>query len=293
VVGRQDTVDRTVVAHTFDGIPALGTNPGVERLELRPGRLVRLRLVNTDNSLRRFALTGTPFQVVAIDGTDLNEPEPIRDTVLEVAGGGRIDVAFTTPATPVWLSLVDTDAALAINAAGAGLPTTPEELPAFDPAAYGRAAPTPFGEGTDFDRSFELTISQKPGFFDGRPGRQWALNGRIYPDVPTFVVEEGDLIEIAIVNDTDSHHPMHLHGHHVLVLERDGRPVSGSPWWSDTLEVAPGEDYRVAFRADNPGLWMDHCHNLGHAADGLTMHVAYAGVTTPFDVGGQHGNEPE
>ena len=58
---------------------------------------VRLRLVNTDNSLRRFALTGTPFQVVAIDGTDLNAPEPIRDTVLEVAGGGRIDVAFTAP----------------------------------------------------------------------------------------------------------------------------------------------------------------------------------------------------
>ena len=111
--------------------------------------------------------------------------------------------------------------------------------------------------------------------------------------MPTFVVEEGDLVEIAIANDTDAHHPMHLHGHHVLVLERDGRPVSGSPWWADTLNVGPGEEYRVAFRADNPGLWMDHCHNLRHAADGLTMHVAYAGVTTPFDVGGEHENQPE
>ena len=49
----------------------------------------------------------------------------------------------------------------------------------------------------------------------------------------------------------------------------------------------------MAFRADNPGIWMDHCHNLSHAADGLTMHIAYAGVTTPFDVGGHHHNEPE
>ena len=38
---------------------------------------------------------------------------------------------------------------------------------------------------------------------------------------------------------------------------------------------------------------MDHCHNLRHAADGLTMHIAYAAVTTPFHVGGEHGNAPE
>ena len=49
----------------------------------------------------------------------------------------------------------------------------------------------------------------------------------------------------------------------------------------------------VAFRADNPGIWMDHCHNLPHAAEGLTMHVAYAGVSTPFLIGAEHHNEPE
>jgi FtsP/CotA-like multicopper oxidase with cupredoxin domain len=287
-------VDRVLIAHTFDGFPTLDANPGVDRLDLPAGTRTRLRLVNSDSVLRRFALTGVPFQVVALDGTDLNEPGDLEDTVLEVAGGGRVDVAFTTPASPVWLTLVDTGAALALNApATAVAPAPAEEAPVFDPATYGEPAPTPFGAGSDFDRSFELRITQKLGFVDGRPGRQWAINGHIFPDVPTFAVEEGDLVEIRVVNDTDSHHPMHLHGHHVLVLEHDLLPVSGSPWWSDTLNVAPGEEFRVAFRADNPGLWMDHCHNLGHAADGLTMHVAYAGVTTPFEVGGEHGNEPE
>jgi hypothetical protein len=38
---------------------------------------------------------------------------------------------------------------------------------------------------------------------------------------------------------------------------------------------------------------MDHCHNLSHAAAGLTMHLAYAGITTPFLVGGDRGNAPE
>ena len=57
--------------------------------------------------------------------------------------------------------------------------------------------------------------------------------------------------------------------------------------------LGSGERYVVAFRADNPGIWMDHCHNLRHAADGLTMHVAYAGVTTPFLVGDAATNAPE
>ncbi len=34
---------------------------------------------------------------------------------------------------------------------------------------------------------------------------------------------------------------MHLHGHHALVLSRDGVPSTGSPWWVDSLEVGTGE----------------------------------------------------
>ena len=58
---------------------------------------------------------------------------------------------------------------------------------------------------------------------------------------------------------------MHLHGHHALVLSRDGMKATGSPWWFDSLEVQNGETFDVAFVADNPGMWMDHCHNLKHA----------------------------
>jgi FtsP/CotA-like multicopper oxidase with cupredoxin domain len=285
-------LDRTVVAHTYDGIPTLDASDRVRRLDVPAGTRARLRLVNTDNSPRRFTLTGTPFRVLAIDGTDLNEPEEIRDVAVEVAGGGRTDLAFTMPSTPVWLSLVDTAAALGFNADEPNSPVR-GELPLFDPLSYGRPAKTPFGASSPFDRRFELTISQKPGFFDGRPGMQWAINGGIFPHVPMFHVERGDLVEITIANDTDADHPMHLHGHHALVLSRDGKPASGSPWWTDTLNVERDEEYRIAFRADNPGIWMEHCHNLRHAADGLTMHVAYAGVTTPFDVGGEHRNRPE
>jgi FtsP/CotA-like multicopper oxidase with cupredoxin domain len=108
-----------------------------------------------------------------------------------------------------------------------------------------------------------------------------------------FMVRPGELIRLELVNDTSSNHPMHLHGHHALILERNGKRSTGSPWWTDTLNVAPHERYIVAFRADNPGIWMDHCHNLGHAAAGLTMHVAYEGFSTPFRIGGAPHNRPE
>ena len=40
---------------------------------------------------------------------------------------------------------------------------------------------------------------------------------------------------------------MHLHGHHVVVLARNGVPATGSPWWVDSLNVLPGETYDIAF----------------------------------------------
>ena len=110
-------------------------------------------------------------------------------------------------------------------------------------------------------------------------GRHWALNGNLYPRAPMFEVAKGDLVRIDLINDSSKVHPMHLHGHHFLVLTRNGKAVS--PWSTDTLNMLPHERYEVAFRANNPGLWMLHCHNLPHAADGLTMHVMYDGVTTP------------
>lgn len=47
------------------------------------------------------------------------------------------------------------------------------------------------------------------------------------------------------------------------------------------------------FKADNPGLWMDHCHDLDHAALGMVMHLSYEGYTTPFLAGHDTPNQPE
>ena len=108
-----------------------------------------------------------------------------------------------------------------------------------------------------------------------------------------LVVRKGELVRMTIANHSGSAHPMHLHGHHFLVLSRNGKPVTGSPWSVDVLNVKSDETYDVAFRANNPGVWMFHCHNLPHAADGLLTHLVYEGVTTPFRIGGHAHNHPE
>ena len=121
----------------------------------------------------------------------------------------------------------------------------------------------------------------------------WSINGRLFPNVPMHVVREGDVAVMHIENRSGEVHPMHLHGHHVVVLARNGVAATGSPWWVDSLNVLAHETYDVAFVANNPGLWMDHCHNLKHAAQGMIAHLMYQGFDTPYRISGPADNQPE
>jgi FtsP/CotA-like multicopper oxidase with cupredoxin domain len=60
-------------------------------------------------------------------------------------------------------------------------------------------------------------------------------------------------------------HPMHLHGYHFKVIGVDGKPMPETAIYEkDTLSIFPGERYDIEFLADNPGLWVFHCHILSH-----------------------------
>jgi len=86
---------------------------------------------------------------------------------------------------------------------------------------------------------------------------------------------------------------MHLHGHTFTVLTKNGRALTGSPVHLDTIAVRPHETYDVAFYANNPGLWMLHCHNLYHANHGMDMMVVYPNISTPYTIGNASGNFPD
>jgi FtsP/CotA-like multicopper oxidase with cupredoxin domain len=273
------------LVHHYGGTPTLGGRPGTTTIAATPGSRVRVRVVNTDNGTLGVWVGGQPWALLAVDGNDVNRSGELRDVAVNVPAGGRVDLAVTAP------SRVEIGNAVAV-AVGAPVPRVGRPAATLDLLHYGAPQALSF-DPERADRHFHYDIGRRPGFLRGRPGMFWTVNGHLDPDVPMFLVREGETVRMTITNSSGETHPMHLHGHRVVVLARNGAGATGSPWWTDTLDVGPGETYEVAFAADNPGIWMDHCHNLPHAVDGLVAHVVYEGVTTPFLLGPATRNTPE
>ena len=277
------TQEALAVLHQYGGRATVNGRTGDVPLAAADGTRVRVRVVNTDNGVT--PVWAGSYTVLAIDGRDLHEPSLVTDRVLRLTAGARADLEVTAPAR---VELGGTTALVV----GSAAPPAPQPTRALDLLGYGTPAPLGF-DPSHADRRFRYSIGRRPGFVDGRPGLWWSINGHLFPDVPMFVVEQGDVVRMHLDNHSGAAHPMHLHGHHAVVLARDGVQATGSPWWVDSLDVPSGHSFDIAFVADNPGIWMDHCHNLPHASQGLVAHLMYAGLSEPFRVGGPKRNEPE
>jgi FtsP/CotA-like multicopper oxidase with cupredoxin domain len=281
-------VDVVVPLHTMDG--TLLTAPPAP--DVAPGVPVRLRLINTDDRPHALVLHGTSYRLASVDGRELAGGGPLgADTVLPLPAGGRYDLVFTQPPGSVRLAVDGRDTGVLLGRDdGRPPPVLGGRL--LDVTRYAPPGPPPWGPDPRFAVDTTLVLDRALGFVDGLPAVTYPINGAVYPAVPDVVVRRGDLVRMTIVNRGSEPHPMHPHGHAVLVLARDGRPTTG-PLWMDSFEVGPGEVWEVALRADNPGLRMNHCHNLEHAVAGMVGHLAYEGVSTPFAVGNATGNHPE
>ncbi|KAJ1941256.1 ferroxidase fet3 [Kickxella alabastrina] len=113
-----------------------------------------------------------------------------------------------------------------------------------------------------------------------------ALDEAIYgPQTEAHVIRHGQVIEIDMHNPTAIDHAMHLHGHTFQIIESgpsgvssiarlDPAPVkkfSGWPMKRDTVVVAALHYVKLRFVADNPGVWLFHCHMDVHFALGLAV----------------------
>ncbi|WP_327000756.1 multicopper oxidase family protein [Dactylosporangium sp. NBC_01737] len=279
-------LDLTLPVHTFDSTVLIGTESGRVVHTADPGAPVRLRLVNTDSTPHRFAVAGAAFRVAAVDGRDLNRPGEVREVVLRLPAGGRYDVVLTMPDTPVAVVLDDDrNRGILLRPAGstAGDPVPPvtADWAELDLLHYGEPAALPFDAGKA-DRHFTMVLDRGLAVVDGSPAYASTVNGHGHPSIPDQLVAEGDVVRYTVVNRGLETHPWHLHGHTVLIVSRNGTPCSGSPLWVDTFDVRPGEIWDVAFQASNPGVWMNHCHNLPHQDQGMMLRLVYDGVTTPF-----------
>lgn len=284
------------MGNMYDAYTMNQTASGQTMLDAKPGQTVRLRLINTGNMTHLMTLVGTSFKVVAMDGQDISNPTLINNKLLPIGAAERYDVEFTMPKNGnVQLVSGDPNAtermelratigeSMSVNmGAMSDIPNVQNE-PWFNFTNYGSgnaASRTMFSLNQHFDKSFNMTL----GVAMGKNDMEYTINGKAYPNVPPFVVNTGDTVKVHIENKTTYIHPMHLHGHDFQVLTRDGKPLTGSAVYLDTLEVLPGETYDIAFKANNPGLWLFHCHDLHHASAGMDVVLQYAGVSDPYNV---------
>ncbi|KAJ6110443.1 Multicopper oxidase type 2 [Penicillium sp. IBT 16267x] len=121
-------------------------------------------------------------------------------------------------------------------------------------------------------------------------GPEYASNPAVYGQVNPFVVKHNEVVELVINNHHDNLHPWHLHGHQFQVLQRPDagfftgqyfKNVSKTPLRRDTIMVQPRAHTVLRFRADNPGVWLLHCHIEWHVEAGLMATIIEAPETFP------------
>jgi iron transport multicopper oxidase len=108
-----------------------------------------------------------------------------------------------------------------------------------------------------------------------------AANAAIYGQYShPFVFERDQVIQIVVNNNDVGKHPFHLHGHNFQAIWRSdieagdynstsdlGFPAT--PMRRDTFAVRPNGNIVLRFKADNPGVWLFHCHIEWHVDAGL------------------------
>ena len=251
---------------------------------LRPGERVRLRLLNTANArVMPLSLPDLSARLIALDGHPV---EPRDGAFVTLAPAQRADVVIDAPRTQ------GTRAALMVDVGNgewmeiALFPTT-DEAPLRAAPADVRPLPTwSTLPAPVLDGARRATLLMEGGAMRGLSGAMyhgrrmdgqalaaqgmvWALNGVAHGmEAPLFRAARGETVHMALANDTAWAHGIHLHGHHFLVLRRNG---AADPHRDvrDTVLVNAGETAEIAFVADNPGQWMIHCHMLEHQEAGM------------------------
>jgi hypothetical protein len=62
-------------------------------------------VINTDSLPQRYLVQGTAFTVAAVDGTEVNKPGEVSGKLLRLGAGGRYDLTFAMPGSPVTIRM--------------------------------------------------------------------------------------------------------------------------------------------------------------------------------------------
>lgn len=287
----------------------------IEPIVVHQGDHVRLRLIHAGNMTQTLYIHSPAYRVTATDGQDINQPQVLKNGLLVIAPGERYDIEFTADQVGLsWIGMVGestfaqsvripiliekdnsqptaTEIEQQITAQQAQMASISDgNQAALDLTTYGQPTTSDFTLSSAFDREYTLDLDM--GVIDGK--MSYTINKEAYPQVSQLKVKTGEAVKITLINESKNEdHPMHLHGHSFEVLSKNGQALTGSPIWKDTINVRPGDTYVIAFRANNPGMWMVHCHELHHASMGMMTDVIYEDYKSQYQPDPEAGNISE
>ncbi|KAL5352487.1 ferroxidase fet3 [Pseudogymnoascus australis] len=141
---------------------------------------------------------------------------------------------------------------------------------------------------TAFFNNITYTHPKIPTLYTALTSGTTATNPTIYGQYThPFVLTHHQTIDLIINNNDPGKHPFHLHGHAFQAIWRsaeDAGPFDATrdtafppiPMRRDTLMVRPNGNMVLRFRADNPGVWLFHCHIEWHVDSGLIATIVEA-----------------
>ncbi|KAK0732030.1 multicopper oxidase-domain-containing protein [Lasiosphaeris hirsuta] len=123
-----------------------------------------------------------------------------------------------------------------------------------------------------------------PMFLNLDNSQPWDSLWEVFPEGRSG---QADWVWLAITVDTDDQtdiaaHPIHLHGHDFAVLQQAentsfDRESFRLNWLNpprrDVVLMPANGFIVIAFKADNPGSWLLHCHIAKHASGGLALQI--------------------
>ncbi len=102
----------------------------------------------------------------------------------------------------------------------------------------------------------------------------FTFNGRVFPGTSPMLIRLGDRVRFRFANVSMDSHPLHIHGHRMILTETDGGQLPETAWSPETtINVPPGTTRTLELVADNPGDWPLHCHKSHHAMNAMSHDI--------------------
>ena len=251
--------------------------------EVVAGSIVRLRLLNVDNSrilkvdLYRGEGVYKEAKIIAIDGNAISVPISLNR--YRMGPANRVDIAIKMPVdvgAEIVLSNVFLKNPRAVGVLKTVAGTPKKQTLKFPPMPKLNPVPVPDLKNATILPFVFHNMAVRNNMTGTEPiwginQQAWGAEDGAYPQ-PLAKLKLGKSYIFRLKNISKFTHPIHIHGHTWWVV-RSSKKSTITGYHTDTVLVRPREEIDVAFVADNVGGWMYHCHIVDHMATGMMSWV--------------------